>query len=299
MNGSILHFISPPIPYFVDCGRSSFRPGEQHIRRNNIGVFDLVAVLRGSLSICEEEEIWELQEGEALVLRPDALHFGASPCTVDTEIVWVHFQTFGSWRECSSFQEAHLSQATLMENHRNQAYLNHCDVSSIFIPKLSTISREIDELLNHFSTLEQEPQSLRNWKRQETFQSLLQHLSREHTAHSEATYVALAERIELFLRQNYALPITNTMLQQELNYHPNYLAKCMMRTFGMTPLEYLMKYRMEQAQKLLIHTNWSISRIAEEVGFRHNSHFAFNFKNVIGVSPSQFRKGMISRILEI
>lgn len=79
MNSPILSFITPPIPYFIDCGRAHYNAGDYHISRNCIGVFDLIIVKKGTLPIAENEVHWELKEGEFLILRPDAHHYGFAP----------------------------------------------------------------------------------------------------------------------------------------------------------------------------------------------------------------------------
>ncbi|WP_276352677.1 helix-turn-helix transcriptional regulator [Cohnella caldifontis] len=74
-----------------------------------------------------------------------------------------------------------------------------------------------------------------------------------------------------------------------MNYHPNYLAKAMLKVYGMTPMTYLQYYRLEQSKRLLLQTAWSIARIADEVGFHHVSHFSTCFYKKEGLSPSGFR----------
>ncbi|ANY65857.1 AraC family transcriptional regulator [Paenibacillus sp. BIHB 4019] len=290
MKPTVLHFITPPVPCIIDCGTNVYAPGEQHIRRRSIGVFDLIAVTRGTLFISEEDEQWSLKQGQMLILRPDALHYGFAPCTEPTEIVWIHFQIFGSWRTSESLQAAAEEQASLMESHRAKAYLHNRDLSSIFIQKHRSLSAQALSLLGHFSQLEQVPPTLRNWKRQDHFQALLHELKEEQALASDSTTAALARKIELFIRQNYALPITNKMLQIHLNYHPNYLAKCMSKMYGVTPVEYLLVYRMEQAKRLLAQTSYPIGKIAEEVGFVHTSHFTSHFTKREGLSPSKYRQ---------
>ncbi|WP_379161541.1 AraC family transcriptional regulator [Paenibacillus sp. sgz5001063] len=295
MNSPILHFISPPIPYFVDCGHAKYAAGDVHINRNCIGVFDLIVVLKGTLPIGEDGKEWELHEGEILILRPDGHHYGSAPCTRDTKIIWIHFQTFGSWKECVSMDECLDSQVTLIESHKQKAYLNHADVCSIYIPKHMKISGKAMEVLDLFFEQEHEPQSLRNWKRQASFQSFLQHLDRDLASPSDATAIQLAEKVELFIRHNYTRDINNPMLQKELNYHPNYLAKSMLKAYGMTPMAYLQNYRVEQSKRLLLQTSWSVTRIAEEVGFHHVSHFSSCFSKKEGLSPSGFRNKFIQQ----
>lgn len=206
------------------------------------------------LPIAENEVHWELKEGEFLILRPDAHHYGFAPCPIETEIIWIHFQTFGSWIECQDMNECLENQSELIESHKQKAYLNHCDVCSIFIPKYTEISEKAMEVLEFFFHLEQEPQSMRNWKRQASFQQFLQFLDRDLAEASDATAIHLAEKIELFIRQNYTRDVSNSLLQKELNYHPNYLAKNMLKIYGVTPMAYLLSYRLEQSKRLLIQT---------------------------------------------
>lgn len=101
METPILHFISPPIPYFIDYGYAKYAPGEKHIHRSSIGVFDLIFVTKGALAMGEDEKEWHVKEGEMLILKPDSDHYGNAPCQEETEITWIHFQTFGSWTTTS------------------------------------------------------------------------------------------------------------------------------------------------------------------------------------------------------
>ncbi|WP_283657636.1 AraC family ligand binding domain-containing protein [Paenibacillus sp. RC343] len=117
MISHVLHFVTPPIPYFVDCGRATYPVGESHISRSNIGAFDLIVVVEGNLSIGENDREWTLTAGDALTLRPDADHYGAASCPVHTEIFWIHFQTYDSWRECANMDECLDSETHLLQKH--------------------------------------------------------------------------------------------------------------------------------------------------------------------------------------
>ncbi|MCR8659567.1 AraC family transcriptional regulator [Paenibacillus sp. T3-5-0-4] len=138
--------------------------------------------------------------------------------------------------------------------------------------------------------MEQEPRSLRNWKRQSVFQQFIQYMDRELTTSSDGTAIQLAEKIEIYIRQNYTQKINNASLQSALNYHSNYLSRCMLKVYGMTPMDYLLFYRMKQAKRLLLKTEWSITRIAEEIGFIHSAYFTACFSKKEGIAPLQFRK---------
>lgn len=294
METPIFHLISPPIPYFIDCGKAQFNAGEKHISRSGIGVFDLIVGMKGALSVGEDGNEWVVRKGDILVLRPDGRHYGLAPCTEETVITWIHFQTFGSWQEGSCMDDCLAGQSGLIENHKKNAYLNHCDVNSIFIPKYSKISEKALEDIEQFFQLDQEPKSLRNWKRQSTFQLLLQHLDRDLTSLSDATAIQIADKIEWYIRQHYKEQVSNSSLREAFNYHPNYLAKNMLKVYGMTPMEYLQHYRIEQAKKLLLQTSWTVAKIAEETGYQSVSYFSATFARREGISPSEFRRKFIT-----
>lgn len=295
MPASILHFIAPPIPYFIDCGQAAYAPGEQHIARHSLGVFDLIAVEKGSLAIGEDGQEWLLQEGDMLVLRPDGHHYGTAPSAVATEITWIHFQTFGSFEEAASMEQCLKNQAALIARHKQNTGLSHCEVSPVYIPKSFSLSEKLRDYIRSLVRLEHEPQSLRNWKRQSVFQSLLQQLHLEFAELADTSAIRLAEDIEGFIRSHYREPISNSLLSRQFNYHSNYLAKCMLKVYGMTPLEYLQQYRCEQAKKLLLQTSWPIARVAEESGFNSISYFSAAFTKMAGLSPGKFRRKFISR----
>ena len=58
---------------------------------------------------------------------------------------------------------------------------------------------------------------------------------------------------------------------------------------GCTPHEYLLSYRLRQAKELLLSTDDTIERIAEQCGFHSASHFARAFRKNLSMTPSEFR----------
>ena len=59
---------------------------------------------------------------------------------------------------------------------------------------------------------------------------------------------------------------------------------------GMTPVQYLMHYRVSKAKELLAITDLTIAEVAEAVGYQDNFYFSRVFKKVMQQSPSQYRK---------
>ncbi|MGL4622116.1 MAG: helix-turn-helix domain-containing protein [Chroococcidiopsis sp.] len=86
------------------------------------------------------------------------------------------------------------------------------------------------------------------------------------------------------LDQNIALSELAAIAQVS----PNYFAAQFKCATGMPPHQYLILQRIEQAKVLLIREQVSISDVAAQLGFAHQSHFTKHFKRVMGVTPKQF-----------
>ena len=59
---------------------------------------------------------------------------------------------------------------------------------------------------------------------------------------------------------------------------------------GMPPLSYVLHCKMERAKELLRDQNYSVRDAGAEVGMRDPYHFSKQFKNIVGISPSDFIK---------
>lgn len=80
-------------------------------------------------------------------------------------------------------------------------------------------------------------------------------------------------------------------LAEELGFSPNHLSVRIKKELGMTFQDYLIQERMRQAKLLLLTTDLKIYEVAEKVGFWDMNYFSQRFKQVVGVTPRQFRKG--------
>lgn len=60
--------------------------------------------------------------------------------------------------------------------------------------------------------------------------------------------------------------------------------------YRMTPGKWLMERRLGHARLLLETTSCPVSEVADQCGFRNQSHFIKVFKSTYGISPSNFRK---------
>lgn len=102
----------------------------------------------------------------------------------------------------------------------------------------------------------------------------------------------VVERAMEYIRQNYKNDITLEDVANAIFISPYYLSHLFRDELGITFIEYLTKIRIEEASRLLLTTNMSIIRIAEEVGYSDSSYFSKVFKKLQNVTPSQYRQRM-------
>ena len=93
-----------------------------------------------------------------------------------------------------------------------------------------------------------------------------------------------------FIHQQYDQKITLADLAREANMSVPNFSSVFRETYGMPPMEYLTRLRLQNAIDLLQNTDKKIIDIAEECGFFSISNFIKAFHNSMGMSPSRYRK---------
>ncbi|WP_339315681.1 AraC family transcriptional regulator [Paenibacillus sp. FSL R10-2734] len=284
MGPSFIHFAAPPFPYFLECNRTVYQPGEQHPNRRHIGIFDLIIVEQGCLFIGEEHNQWEVSAGHTLLLLPDRYHYSVKPCEETTSFIWIHFHTLADWSS-SEAEPVYINRETHFRQFLTHPY-------TIRVPQFGPLPDPFErsgqaEMLLQLSAGRR---SSAVWQQQRIFEEMLRMMDLAQHDTSESHAVEIAEQTETYIRNHYAEPLSNASLADALHFHYNYLARCMKRVYGLTPMEYLTDYRLEQAKLLLLKTELSIAGVAERTGFESTAYFSRRFAQQIGISPLRFRK---------
>ncbi len=71
---------------------------------------------------------------------------------------------------------------------------------------------------------------------------------------------------------------------------PNYLSKKFRDETGMNLREYINQLRIDEAKRLLLSTNMTISEVSSEIGYDNSSYFSTVFRKICGVSPVKWRE---------
>ena len=110
-------------------------------------------------------------------------------------------------------------------------------------------------------------------------------LPRKETSHPQVT------RLREIIHQQWAdadFQIADAM--GEIPMSPAHLRRTFTAELGVPPVTYLLKHRVQQAQRLLNVGGFSIKQISQMCGFRDPYYFSRAFRNVAGCAPSAWRE---------
>jgi two-component system, response regulator YesN len=93
-----------------------------------------------------------------------------------------------------------------------------------------------------------------------------------------------------YIDTNYHKNISIVDLSREVYLSPNYISIIFKKEMGEVFTNFLIRFRMEKAIKMLKESNLKVYEIGDHVGYPNTSHFCTVFKKLYGVSPNEFRE---------
>lgn len=91
-------------------------------------------------------------------------------------------------------------------------------------------------------------------------------------------------------RQRFAEQITVTELAGAAGMSPAQLERLARRVLGLTPKQLIMRFRLEEALRLLGTTDIPLAEIAPRCGYYDQSAFTRHFRRVVGYPPAAWRQ---------
>lgn len=106
-------------------------------------------------------------------------------------------------------------------------------------------------------------------------------------------YNDLTDYIHLHLNQN--LKLQN--IADYFGYSAKHLSIICKQNTGLSLKHYILKLKIDRASFLLLDTNLSIQEICSSLGFPDSHNFSRTFKQIVGMSPSEYRNSYGHRII--
>lgn len=97
------------------------------------------------------------------------------------------------------------------------------------------------------------------------------------------------QRISEFIAANFTSKLTVSELAELCGLSQGYFITAFTNTFGERPHQFLIKRRLDHAQRLLVESDMQIAEIALLSGFSSQSHLTASIRRTRGLTPNQVR----------
>ena len=97
-------------------------------------------------------------------------------------------------------------------------------------------------------------------------------------------------KLSAYLCRNFSQKISLELLTKISGMSKPSLFRHFRAAFGVTPIAYLLRIRLQYASELLTNSSSSIKEIALQSGFQSESYFFRTFRRFYGISPAEYRK---------
>jgi YesN/AraC family two-component response regulator len=93
-----------------------------------------------------------------------------------------------------------------------------------------------------------------------------------------------------YIHEHYMDSVSRTELANYLAVSDRYLTHCFSEELGITPVTYLNRYRIRKSKELLEKGTFTVTEVAQMVGFSDSNYFGRVFREETGVSPSTYAR---------
>ncbi|ENA0612240.1 helix-turn-helix transcriptional regulator [Enterobacter bugandensis] len=256
--------LSIALPIKVQNGGLFISRGVGRHPARKLTSWEILFVEKGTLTIQEENTLFEVKAGESLVLWPDRRHVGVDDFPADLKFYWLHFEV--------EPRPPHLP---------NLAIEQHCRV------------RDAQYVISLFRQFLSEQEKLQRSMALELILVLIlqqiAHASGYEDRADEAG-AAIAWRAKQLIRTQFHLPLSTSLLAKELHCNADYLGRVFRRTFQLTPTEAIHRQRVRAAEKLLLNDAASLTEVATRCGFNDVGYFRQIFTKHTGLTPAVWKR---------
>ncbi len=103
------------------------------------------------------------------------------------------------------------------------------------------------------------------------------------------------KRVLAFMEEHYWEPVTLADMARVAGLSRMHFAARFRISTGVRPHEYLLRLRVERAQKLMLESAEPLAQIAFSVGFQTQAHFTTVFRRFAATTPNRWRSEQMAR----
>ena len=256
---------------FSACGQLISPPGFLHHRRSlddNV----LIMVTEGTLYISANDKQYALGAGQYIFLRAGEEHFGYRPSEGRLSYLWAHFRADCGFEEVSG---------------------ENCGESTYFMPETARLSDygRAAQLFHQLMDMSLEeslfPPDMLDYAVSLLLMELSREYSRKRNNSSELPPVVFSARE--WIKNHYYQPFDITELAAAVGCGADHLSSLFKRRVGISIVRYTNQLRIKTAKTLLSNYDVTIKEAAFSCGFSDEKYFMKVFKQLEGITPTQYK----------
>lgn len=266
---------NPEILYVFDAESTGPHSGKNH----HHDFFEMTVILEGESFYNINGQLHQLKSGTILLFNPGVKHFEFIPEKKRNKQLHIgirHFTIERFPRDYFPFETTiiHLSEY-------NEAFFQTCEEiirerhegkSGYDVILKSLVLKLIVYTLRDKNTNELENNDL-----------LLTEDERERQD--------LVNEVKHYIERNYMKELTLNQIAKELYSSPAKISRIFKEQLGDTPINYLIRYRLEKAKTMIENTqDISVSEVSRLIGYEDAYYFSKLFKKYYGSSPTHYIK---------
>ena len=240
--------------------------------------YELFFVRRGDCRFLIDDLLYDLHEGDFLLVPPMALHYTRYPFgECERTVVLFHREDIvPEVLQCLPEQERFLAETRLFRTPpEHRAAVDAC------VSRLTEEAREEDAPSPLLRVLALQSLFLVCSR----FCRFVSNLPAEIRTDNRQMLEAAS-----YIARHYMNPVTTGEIASAVGFSPNYLSRKFRQATGIGLHEYLVFVRLHHAARELLSTRDSITVIALRCGFSDSNYFKDSFKKKYGVTPRQYRR---------
>jgi AraC family L-rhamnose operon regulatory protein RhaS len=253
---------------------------------------ELTWLQRGRLAFSVEDQRFDLRPGDLTITRPWQPHRVGDPHVQSSRLIWVILDvgvrqphqrwTWPDWLILTTAQQRRLTM--LLSHNEQPVWCADAEIGGCFEKIAAIVDYAADEFDRTAFVLYINALLLATLRLLEGQRIVLD----QSLTHSQRS-------VEIFLRDlpaRAAEPWTVSSMARQCGLQRSRFTTYCQRVTNMSPIDYLNRCRVENAQRLLEQTHLSVTQITQRCGFSTSQYFATVFRRHTGASPSRYRKNM-------
>lgn len=268
-----------PLKYYLDDTREYYN---HEINWHWHKEFEICYISQGSITCYVDQHSFTLYAGDGIFINSGILHrFTSNNYGVMPNVV---------------FSPAFIAPADSLIYQKYVAPIENAALPYLLLKREEAWQIQIAELYDQmFHLLSQKDYHellIRNLLC-EAWYIMIQHLSTDQlTPRNSAPINHAGNCIPVmlqYIQTHYADSISLTDIANTANVSKNTALRYFQENIGISPIDYLIQYRIGIACRLLNETNDKIAHIAANTGYDNTSYFCRLFKKYVEMSPAQYR----------